>query len=248
MPTLTYFANENGAVAERLFRDFADESPLALNVDSTNGRDESHAAAIITRSRLYQVSVLVNLTGKDVRVNGRRVVGLRVLRQGAFIQLGELRLRFWEMTLTLADATLTRKRCPVCRIAFEVGDEVIICPRCKGPYHKGCYLEHDYCPDMAGCFYPVRATLKRVLAAHDVRLETLAANSDLVAQGQRCAAGTPLDREPFRAEQTAVYCPECGKPFHLECWIHLDQCPGCQTFSVKGLLRRILLPGEGSHE
>ncbi|MFQ3535208.1 MAG: RING finger protein [Aggregatilineales bacterium] len=247
MPLLT-FQNADGSLSEYAFSD-SELITLRLHENGSPqlGVGESKPQAIITRAKVYQVPVVVNLSANScVRVNGRRVVTLRVLRQGSRLQIGDLELTFWEMTLqdVAAGSALIRKRCPVCRLAFNVGDAVVVCPRCGVPHHKECWFEHEFCSN-PGCLYPIRTTLKRLLAARGVVVEQLAANSPLVAQGARCLAGTPgIDAQPFRAGQHVVYCPNrsCNAAFHLECWVSLTNCPACNKYDVSKLLRSIFMP------
>ncbi len=37
------------------------------------------------------------------------------------------------------------KICPICSVAFEDGDDVVVCPRCGAPYHRDCYKEKGKC-------------------------------------------------------------------------------------------------------
>lgn len=247
MPVLT-FQNADGTLGEYTF---ADTDPVLLRVAENGGArfgiGEGNPQAIITRAKVYQVPLLVNLRGDPhVRVNGRRVVGLRVLRQGSRLQIGAMEMLFWEMTLqeVTVGSALIGKRCPVCRLDYRTGDEVVICPRCGVPHHKECWFEHEFCSN-PGCLYPIRATLKRLLAGRGVLIEQLAANSPVVTQGKRCLAGTPgVDAQPFQAGQYVAYCPNsaCGAAFHLECWVSLGNCPACGKYDVSKLLRSVFMP------
>jgi hypothetical protein len=247
MPVLTY-RDASGDFREYAF---SDAKPVLLRAPERGaarfGAGEGQPLAIITRAKVYQVPLVVNLSGdSQVRVNGRRVVSLRVLRQGSRLQIGDLEMTFWEMTLqdVAAGSALIGRRCPVCRLSYSVGDEVVICPRCGVPHHKECWFEHEFCSN-PGCLYPIRTTLKRVLAAHGVLIEQIAANSPLVTQSTRCAAGTPgVDAQPFQAGQYVAYCPNraCGAAFHLECWVSMGNCPACRKYDVSKLLRSVFTP------
>ncbi len=37
------------------------------------------------------------------------------------------------------------KTCPVCSQNFHEGDDVVVCPKCGAPYHRGCYQEKGKC-------------------------------------------------------------------------------------------------------
>lgn len=247
MPVLT-FQNADGTLGEYTF---SDADPVLLRVAENGGTrfgvGEGKPQAIITRAKVYQVPLLVNLRGDPrVRVNGRRVVGLRVLRQGSRLQIGDMEMLFWEMTLqeVAVGSALIGKRCPICRLDYRTGDEVVICPRCGVPHHKECWFEHEFCSN-PGCLYPIRATLKRLLAGRGILIEQLAANSPVVTQAKRCSAGTPgVDAQPFQAGQYVAYCPNaaCGAAFHLECWVSLGNCPACGKYDVSKLLRSVFMP------
>ncbi|MCS6872092.1 MAG: RING finger protein [Anaerolineae bacterium] len=247
MPVLT-FQNADGSLSEYAF---SDAEPVLLRVRENGGArlgiGEGKPQAVITRAKVYQVPLVVNLSGDArVRVNGRRVVTLRVLRQGSRLQIGDLEMTFWEMTLqdVAAGSVLVGKRCPVCRLAYCAGDEVVVCPRCGVPHHKECWFEHEFCSN-SGCLYPIRTTLKRLLAARSIVVEQLAANSQLVSQTMRCQAGTPgIDAQPFQAGQYVIYCPnrKCNAAFHLECWVSMGNCPACHKYDVSKLLRSVFTP------
>ncbi|PJF36747.1 MAG: hypothetical protein CUN49_03830 [Candidatus Thermofonsia Clade 1 bacterium] len=246
MSVLT-FQKADGSLSQYTF---LDAQPIALHAHEGGlslGSVEGVPQAVITRSKVYQVPLVVSLSGDTrVRVNGRRVVGLRVLRHGSRLQVGNFEMTFWEMILQEVEvgSPLRNRRCPICRLAYQVGDEVIICPRCGLPHHKECWLEHEFCSN-TGCLYPIRETFKRLLAAHGLVLEQLAANSPLVGQQVRCRAGRPgVDAQPFQAGQHVVYCPnkDCKAAFHLECWVSLGNCPACGKYDVSKFLRSIFIP------
>jgi Zn finger protein HypA/HybF involved in hydrogenase expression len=67
----------------------------------------------------------------------------------------------------------------------------------------------------------------------------------IIRPGTVCHAGTPRDRAPFQARQKVAYCPSCRTPYHLECWLQLDQCPVCQH-KVRELIDRVFLSLAGS--
>jgi len=46
---------------------------------------------------------------------------------------------------------------------FEVGDQIVHCPRCKVPFHEKCWLALERCPT-AGCDYPVRKMVDGVIS------------------------------------------------------------------------------------
>jgi hypothetical protein len=240
MPILT-FVQPDGSLGEI---SFLDGQPAYLGTEPNGG--QAAPAAVIARSQVYQVPVIVPMRGQGIAVDGRRVVGLRVLRQGSHIKLGRADFTFWEMVLRQApEGGLGRQRCPVCRMNFAEGEEYVVCPRCGLPHHKECWFEHEFCTN-PGCLYPIRASMQRVLGHHGVTFEELAANSPLITQGRKCPAGTPgVDAQPFMSGQKITYCPNptCNAAFHLECWVGLELCPVCQKYSPAKLLRAAFTPG-----
>lgn len=36
-------------------------------------------------------------------------------------------------------------KCPVCEIAFQRDDDIVVCPHCGAPYHRHCYQEQGHC-------------------------------------------------------------------------------------------------------
>ena len=44
-----------------------------------------------------------------------------------------------------AMARFTDKLCPVCRISFKDGDDVVVCPECGAPHHRACYRQLGRC-------------------------------------------------------------------------------------------------------
>lgn len=39
----------------------------------------------------------------------------------------------------------TGVNCPVCNKPFQPGDDIVVCPECGAPYHRGCYKEVGHC-------------------------------------------------------------------------------------------------------
>jgi len=77
----------------------------------------------------------------EVRVNGIRVFGLRVLRNADAIHIGQEKIRFYEwmsQEITI-DSRLLGIRGPMCKVPFIVGARVVLCPKCDTPLH-----DHDW--------------------------------------------------------------------------------------------------------
>jgi hypothetical protein len=204
--------------------------------------------ALVTRSAVYHVPVLVHLAGESapLRVNGRRVVRLRALRHQDRIELGRARLLFVEVALhhVAAGSPLRGKKCLVCGGVFVEGDEVVPCPRphCRALHHARCWVTIPICSEYA-CGYPVEELIRRVLARW-LAFEKLERESELVKEQKLCAHCTRRHRVPFQPEETAVRCPRCAAPYHVECWFQQDACPaaGC-GYDVAALIRAALAPG-----
>src|SRR5262249_1644213 len=112
--------------------------------------------AVIIRSTVNRLHMLINLSGSRTRVNGREVVSVKVLRQRDELQLGQVRLKLWELRLTplsQGDRSVGSE-CVICREAFKERDEVFFCPRCAMPHHRDCWFSIITCGNYT-CEYPV---------------------------------------------------------------------------------------------
>ncbi len=208
---------------------------LGAAVDSTlrlaSGLSVLPHHAIICRSVLYGVWVLVDLAGRegDTRVNTHRFVRLKTLRHRDRIQLGHAEVVFWEMVIenTTADSPWFGKRCPVCYgPPMNVGEPVVFCPRCQTPHHRDCWFGQTIC-SCYGCEYPVQAEALRALPTR-VLFDSLEEGSDLVVQKAICSAGELRDQSPFKPGEHVAYCPGCGSPYHAACFFGLRECPVCK--------------------
>lgn len=199
--------------------------------------------AVIVRSEILRLPVLVDLTNGawPTRVNGRRVVQLKTLQHYDGIELGHAQLKFWEINLQEigSGSLLLEKKCPVDYKNFCAGDQVVACPRCQTVHHKHCWFLLSVC-SLEGCGYPVQERIRRALASW-VHFEKLDETSSLVKEKKLCLAGKRRDQSPFKDQEFVAYCPACNTPFHVVCWLALQQCPVCQ-YEIAGLLERILAP------
>lgn len=209
--------------------------PAAWNVAA------SHAAIVRVSSGL---PVLMDLAGRGVKVNGVRVVSLKVLRHDDQIWIGEARLTLREMEIRhLRDgASKSAGRCPVCTKYFQDSDEIVSCPRCQAIHHRNCWFSMANCSTYA-CDYRVQETVMNALAKQ-VKFECqLESESAMVKKVTICAARTKRDKIAFQKGDTVAHCPEstCQASFHLTCWVGLDCCTKC-GYRVKGLLDGIFAP------
>jgi uncharacterized C2H2 Zn-finger protein len=209
--------------------------------------------AVITRSALNHLPVLVDLADGGTRVNDRRAVNVQVLRHGDELQLGQARLTLWEVRISRlkSGAHMVGRECPVCSDSFRAGDEVIACPRCPTVYHRDCWFSISICA-YSGCEYPIHETVMDALStwiSFDRQLEegsSLVESRDkenkLVRKGVSCRAGQRRDQVPFQMGQKVARCPSCETPFHLECWLGMDHCPVC-SYNVRDLVNRVFQYG-----
>lgn len=199
--------------------------------------------AVIARSAIYQVPILVDLTNEEAwtGVNGRRVIRLKALRHKDVIEVGGAQLEFWEMVTRSVThgSQLDGKICPVCYTEILPGEEIIACPRCQTAHHKEHWFEIPTCSTYA-CGYPVQETLRRVLAPH-MSFEKLTEEHKLVKEQTRCTAENSRDKVAFKDEEDVTFCPQCNRPYHVECWLLLPQCRSC-GFDITHLLQSVFTP------
>ena len=81
--------------------------------------------------------------------------------------------------------------CPVCNIAFEKDDDVVVCPVCGTPHHRHCYEETGHC-----------INLNRHRENYDYKRECeVNSTDDSSVVCPCCGAGNPPDSK---------YCNSCG--------------------------------------
>ncbi len=207
--------------------------------------------AIITRSALNRLLMIVDLSERQTWVNQHPVIDLRILRQGDIVRVGQGAFTVWEVQiqqLAEGDAAIGQK-CPVSRRIFQAGDEVIGCPGCGTMHERDAWFLVQHCA--AGCGYPNREVIMDTLPAgvllersidRDSRLVERIENGRTIQEGQRCGAGQARDQVPFQEGQNVVYCPSCQTPFHLECFLTLETCPVCQ-YAVSELVNKTFMFG-----
>ncbi len=214
--------------------------PLSLGV--------AHRHAVVLRSAANKLPVLVNLAGESTYVNGRRVVTIQVLRQKDTLQLGQAQLMMWEVRITAARPgnRSVGQNCPVCLMRIQVGDEVIICPRCSTPSHRMCWFSLNRCARDA-CVYPIRDRVIEALSQWVTFELALDANSELIRNHKKCQARTRVDQVTFQEGDYVTYCPSpsCRASFHLQCWLGLEHCtmPGC-GYGIQQLIDKVFLTGD----
>ena len=255
MPILLYH-NSEGSPKEFVFSEEvvigSDAERCAIVLPGEAGVAPQHT--VIIRSALTRAPVLVNLAGQNTWVNERPVVGIQVLRQRDVIRLAEIRLSLWEVRITCLEFgnRSIGKECLVCTNTFEVGEKVIHCPHCGAPSHRDCWLSVKKCPNYI-CGYNSLASTINVLSTlvpfefklreYSPLVEIKGEDNHLKQEGRKCAAGMRRDRVAFQTGNNVAYCPapDCRTPYHLDCWLMLDECVVCgynvrqiidQAFSV----------------
>lgn len=205
--------------------------------------------AVIMRSVLNRLLVLVDLAGKKTWVNRHPVVKVRVLRQGDTVQVGHCALGVAEVQITRLKAgdPAVGQKCPVSRRTLAAGDEVIACPGCRTIHEREAWFLIERCA--AGCGYPNRSVILDTLPSWLQIERDLDEESSLIEQiengrvlrdGESCQAGQARDQVPFQPGQNAVYCPSCRSPFHLECFLTLPACPVC-SYDIASLVNTAFL-------
>ncbi|MCD4684860.1 MAG: hypothetical protein K8S97_02855 [Anaerolineae bacterium] len=240
MPLLTF--DDADGVMQRL--SFPEQADIHIGADEewsdvplTAALGAAPRHAVIARSALNRLLLLVDLTGSQTWVNQHRVVNVRVLRQGDVVRVGHGEFRVWEVQIRhLEDGDpAVGQKCPVSRRTLEVGDAVIACPGCGTVHERDAWFLITTCA--ADCGYPNRdviidtlpdgVQMERALDS-DSRLVERIEQGRMIQEGEYCQAGQARDQVPFQEGQNVVYCPSCQTPYHLECFVTLDECPVCQ--------------------
>lgn len=199
--------------------------------------------AVVIRSAVNNLPLLVNLAGQNTRVNGREVVRIQVLRQKDEIQVGQALITMWEVRIVAARAgnRAIGKPCPACTRAIQEGDEVVICPWCPTATHRLCWFPLEYCPNFNySCGYPIRERIIEVLSPWVAFERKLDKNAELIRKHKTCQALERGFQIPFNENDDVVYCPSCQATYHVVCWLGLDRCkfPGCRH-EVQNLLNEV---------
>jgi Prokaryotic RING finger family 1/FHA domain len=254
MPFLRY----QNTVAEHKEYEFRAETSIgsdpdlvALALAADLGVAAEHA--VILRSTVTNMPVLVDLQGDSTYVNGLQVAEIKVLHQGDIITLGRARLTFWEVSITRVSPRnrAIGRECPVCTEEFRIGDMVIACPRCNTVHHSDCWFAIPICCFFT-CEYPIHEIVMDALAPtvnfersldRRSKLVELKDGEDILQPGVHCSAGNPRDQVPFQLQQTVAYCPTCNTPYHLECWLGMSSCVICR-YNVSLLIHQVFAAGQ----
>ena len=168
MPLLTFQDAQGAAHSVQIAE--AEDVRLGTDADWSNvilpaGMGVIPRHAILSRSSMNRLLMLLDLSGDQTWVNQHPVVKIRVLRQGDRVVMGRCALNVWEVqvrTLQPSDPAVGQK-CPVSRRVLNVGDEVIACPGCGTVHERDAWFLIERCA--AGCGYPNRAVIMDTLPA-----------------------------------------------------------------------------------
>jgi Zn finger protein HypA/HybF involved in hydrogenase expression len=226
-----------GVAFKKELRMGADAGRNQLVLPAEQGVDAEHA--IVMRAAVGGLPVLIDLAGHDLKVNGQRVISLRVLHHGDTIQIGDagLMLRELQIIKLPANSRWAGKECASCTLNLEPEMEVVACPLCEVPHHRECWFELTVCSTYA-CQYPIHETVMRALSPPINFERNLGKESKLLKESQLCVAGKKIDLVPFQRGQNVARCPSCNTPFHLNCWLSLKVCPQC-SYGVKALISQV---------
>ncbi len=219
-------------------------APPSENHIHLSGRDVQAIHAKILGSRASVAYAFV-LSGSAVQFRQRPLEGIRVLRHGDIVGVGNVELHYLDFVLyRLQDSSLLLgKQCdlPSCDRGkiLSVGHDVIACPWCGRAYHETCWLKLEQCATL-GC-YPVRRMLLGELEGQ-VRSEKLTASPQLSTMQCSSECGVLL-----RADEEVVRCsgPGCNATYHVGCWLAMrGDCPQC-GFEIVALIDRLVFHNTG---
>ena len=237
MATMSYRINDGPAATVEFTKELrigSDAERNKLVLPATLGIAGEHA--IVTRTVVGKLPVLVNLAGSGLRVNRQNVVSLKVLHHGDKIQVGATELELREMQIRRLTAALPNE-CRFCYLDMKTSDEIVSCPNCQTPHHKVCWFKQKHCSNEA-CLYPVRERIIKALASRCTFVTSLESSSSLVLKQKRCPANQDIDGQPFQPDQDVAFCPNCEATLHVECWVGLDKCPAC-PYNIKDLFDEV---------
>lgn len=135
---------------------------LSLNKESREleciqQRSENFFAAMVPVNGRW---VLISRPGDSgLFVNQIPVIELKLLDHDDRIAKGDLLLHFVEESTEIVTENSAliqeKKACPVCQGDFEVGEEVIFCPKCGQAHHYSCWKEFGRCASFPPCGYVI---------------------------------------------------------------------------------------------
>jgi hypothetical protein len=166
-----------------------------------------HHAVIVKSSGTW---MLIDKSNGNTFVNNERIIVLKALKHGDKIKLGKKEIEFSEIRIQILErgSSLIGNTCAICGGAAELGDEVILCPRCSTLHHRGCWFSIEKC---AKCGYPT------------IHGEQLGGYSPLIYKECSCCG------KVFKRRDRVVYCPGCKTPYHSndQCWFGINKCKKC---------------------
>ncbi len=107
------------------------------------------------------------------------------------------------------------KNCAECGEQFKENDDIAVCPYCGTPVHRDCWSGH--CPNEA-----------KHAEGYDWNMDNEKATNQPSKGGAPLAdrnvcsvCKNPIDDRP-------VYCPDCGAPMHMKCYLENRGCPNTE--------------------
>ena len=99
------------------------------------------------------------------------------------------------------------KNCAQCGEKFTETDDIAVCPDCGTPIHRKCWNGH--CPNE-----------DKHAAGYDWRKDNADAQKHVGTNGEKICSicKNPITDRP-------VYCPDCGEPMHIGCYMKNGGCP-----------------------
>lgn len=99
------------------------------------------------------------------------------------------------------------KDCALCGEKLKQDDDIAVCPHCGTPVHRSCW--DGKCPNE-----------EKHAEGYDWDKDNLGEKKEppKKASGLCSVCGMPVDDHP-------VYCPDCGEPMHMSCFLKERECP-----------------------
>lgn len=124
-----------------------------------------------------------------------------------------------KLDVILSDASLAGKTCPFCKTDIKEGEEIIVCPACNTPHHKGCWEENKGCTTF-GC------SEQHYEEQHTNPTDACANCGAPLGDGQafcpKCGTAKPGKKQNVcskcgaELKEDQEFCPKCGQKAGLE--------------------------------
>ncbi len=104
----------------------------------------------------------------------------------------------------------TNKTCGQCGEQFKEGDDIAVCPYCGTPVHRSCWTGH--CPNE-----------DKHESGYDWNKEAEKASENNSTSSFSDSKVCSICKQPI--DERSVYCPDCGAPMHMKCYLQNRGCP-----------------------